>query len=377
MMFDFNRDTPSYIQALYCLLFYILFFVLCYKDYYTCRWVRTSHVPKLSTPVVILFFIFTLTYFVDTDYFHYYQYIRQISSGYKIYTTEPVYKIIAVISNYNYIIFRAIIWGSALWIVYITSKKIALKPDFVLYLLFILYFGLFAYARASLAMSILFLGYCLWTISTNKLLIKFLGFCVMCVAISFHSSMILALGCCLIAPLLKWSKKTIIIYTIAIPIISVLLKLCLNIIISSGSTEAMIINKLVLYSESDSGVSRTILGKIQNLLEILAFVYPIYLISYRVYFKYKISDITKSIKIELNLYKIAFILIAISVAFLNIGLNTEVFSYRIRYMSMLPIVYSLTGLFQKGYIKKLDIQICLLIGFIGTTMGLISAVNHA
>ena len=375
-MFDFEREYPSFLQALYCFVFYIIFFALCYKDYYTCKWIKTNHTPKLSTPIAILFFLFTLTYFVDSDYFHYYSYIKQIANGFNIATTEPVYKSIAWVSQYNYIIFRAIIWGSGLYIVSFIAKKAGIKPDFVLYLLFILYFGLFAYARASLAMAIAYCGFYYWSIEPHKYHDRMLGMIIMIIALAFHTSMIITILCCLVAPLLHWSKRRAFIYIFAIPLISTVIKFCLSIVINSGTTEAMIVHKLIYYSGSENVSGRTLLGKIQNTLEILTFVYPLILISYRVFFTPRLKDLV-AVKFEIKLYKIAFLLVAISIAFLNIGLSTEVFSYRIRYMSMIPIVLSLTGLLQKNVILKKDIQICLLIGFIGTTMGLLSAVNHS
>lgn len=375
-MFDFDRESPSFIQAAYCLFFYIIFFVLCYKDYYTCRWVRKNHTPKLSSTIIILFFIITLTYFVDTDYFHYYEYLKTFSQGNQILTAEPVYQVIASIAQYKYLIFRALIWGSGIFIVYFTAKIAKIKPDFVLYFLFILYIGIFCYARASLGMAILFLGFYYLNCSKRNLKLRITGIIIMSISIFFHSSMIVALLCCLLAPLLKWSRYRIVIYIISIPILSWAIGIFLNYIINSGSSEVELVSKLIFYSELDNEAVRTLLGKIQTLLGILTFLLPLYFISYRVYFNNKVID-KKPISFEINLYKIAFILIAISFAFLNIGLTTEVFSYRIRFMAMLPIVYSFTGLLQKGIIIKKEAQICLLIGFIYTIMGMGSVVSHA
>ena len=375
-MFDFDRESPSFIQAAYCLVYYVIFFVLCYKDYYTCIWVRTNHIPKLSTPIIILFFIFTLTYFIDTDYFHYYSYIKKISQGYNILTIEPIYKTIASIVQYQYLLFRAVVWGSAMTILYFTSRKAHIKPDYVLYFLFVMYFGLFAYARASLAMAIVYFGFYYWDNSRQRLSLKLMGLFIMCISVAFHSSMVLALICCLTAPLLKWTKSRILIYILAIPVISLMIKFLLNWFINSGSTESMVINKLIFYSETSGPVERTLLGELRNNLQILAFVCPLFFIGYRVYFRNIVKNI-KALGFELDLFKISFLLLAISFAFLKIGLDTEVFSYRIRFMAMIPIVYSFIGLLQKKVIKIRDAQICLIIGFIYTIMGMLYTIKHA
>lgn len=375
-MLDFNRDNPTTLQSIFCLIAYLSVLILCYKDYYSCRWIHKTKRVKLYWYVILMSILYALTNFVDTDYFHYYRYVSHLSHGIEDNTVEPVYSEIAKLTFFNYLLFRFVIWGLAFFLLYRASLKLRIKPDFVFYTLFVLYINLFTYARASLGMAVAFLGITLIISAKKDAVIKIGGIIILLSSALFHSSMIVIVACSMIAYVLRWSKRWIIIYLIAIPCLTVGLRLIMDYLLNMDGVEGLIFSKLLYYSELESVHDRTLLGKIQYSLEILSFVIPLFFIAKRVYFQS--SGICLNSKCnELFLFKTAFVLVGVSIAFLFIGLQTEVFSYRVRYMAIIPIVLSLCSLTMKNVIKRHEYQLCLLIGSATILMSLISAVKNS
>lgn len=375
-MFDFNRESPTALQSLFCLVTYLSVLILCYKDYYSCRWIRNDRRIKLYWYIIFMPVLYAMTNFVDTDFFHYYRFVSDLSHGVKDNTIEPVYHEIANLTFYNYLLFRFFIWGFAFVLVFQECLRLRLKTDFVFYTLFVLYINLFTYARASLGMAVAFFGITLILTSRNRLSVKLGGILILCSSVFFHSSMVFIIVCSLFAYLLKWSKRWIIFYLIAIPCLTVGLGKIMSYMLNLEGIEGLMFSKLLYYSELENINERTLIGEIHNTLEISSFVVPLIIIARQVYFKSIHSDIS-SIRSELYLFKIAFVIVAISIAFLFIGLRTEVFSYRIRYMAIIPIVLSLCGLTIKNVVKRGEYQLCLLIGSASILMSLFSAVKNS
>lgn len=376
IVFDFNRDTPTALQSIFCLLSYLSVLIICYKDYYRCKWIRSNKRVKLYWYVILMPILYSLTNFVDTDYFHYFHFVSNLSRGIQDNSVEIIYHNIAKLTLFNYISFRLVIWGIAFLLLYNSCVRFKIKPDFVFYTIFILYVNLFTYARASLGMAVAFWGITIVLTAHKNIAIKIGGIVILLSSLLFHSSMIIVVACCLIAYLLKWSKRWIIEYLIAIPCLTMGIRIIMDFLLNLDGIEGLIFSKLSYYSELESTPNRTLLGKIQYSLEILSFIVPLYIMTKNVYFKSR-SLYLDSIRYELSLYKIAFVLVSLSIAFLFVGLQTEVFSYRVRYMAIIPIVLSLCSLTIKKIIKRYEYQLCLLLGSATILMSLISSIKNA
>lgn len=377
-MFDFNREVPSSLQALYCLLFYVGYFILTYNNYYRPLALYGTHRIKLYWVVVLLPVVFSVTYFSDSDFFHYYERLQlfKYDSGDRY--MEGVYAIFAFISGYQYLLFRFLIWGLAVLVVYNTARMISLKADVVLYFLFVVYILLFAYARASLAMAILFYGYVLFSISRHRGS-RITGIIIMCLSVYFHSSMVIALLLCLFNQLLRWKKTTIILVVCACPLLVIMIRVIFDYVLGATGLDGMVFAKMAIYAGAENmNAPRSLIGEIHKQMEILSFILPLFFIAYEVYFKKdRDKSVAKRYRTELKLFQVSVLICIISIAFYFVGFDIEVFAYRIRFMAMIPVCLSFVSLSSKKIIKCRQYQFCLLWGFLTCFMSLFSAWNHA
>lgn len=127
------------------------------------------------------------------DYYHYEEIIKEMSSQRTITThLEYVYVLIAQFIQFNYFLFRLIVWGTASSLFSICIKQTALRSDLV-YILFILCsIPIFSYARVSLGICLFLLGYIL-IVKTDQhkaLIIRIIiGALLILSSIFFHKSL--------------------------------------------------------------------------------------------------------------------------------------------------------------------------------------------
>lgn len=128
--------------------------------------------------------------FYDTDFYHYEEIFRSVSST-DIYHMEEVYLPIALFANGNYLAFRLCIWGIAVMLALWVAKRLELPLSlFSLYFLVLIVLK-FGYGRVSLALAIATLGYTLIIKpSTPKFFSVLLGALVIFISSFFHDSAI-------------------------------------------------------------------------------------------------------------------------------------------------------------------------------------------
>lgn len=138
--------------------------------------------------IILLFFcIFPL---FSGDWIHYADKIKYYY--HHNYTDlEPIYLPIIEFTEFNYIFFRFIIWGSALIFLKLLFSRLKIFETRTL-LIFIIWGLLFySYPRVSLGLSILFYGYSLLIKPINGKLISYvLGIVLIVLSCSFHKSII-------------------------------------------------------------------------------------------------------------------------------------------------------------------------------------------
>ncbi len=374
---DIYREEPTSLESIFCFFIYMSFFIVTYNSYYRLKVVngyeKTQSIITVSTFAILI----AATYFIDADYFHYHKFVYNLSRGYEITTQEPIYVKIAQTVFYNYFLFRIVVWGLAFFIFYKTCKLCHIRGDEGIYALMIMYGNIFCYARASLGMAVLFYGFTKF-IECTSVKRKIVGLSIMILSIFFHTSMVIALLCCIIAMTVKWKRKTIVLILLAFPLIVLVLHMSIVKLLGNLGLDSMIMTKLQYYTDLENGAERSFIGRIQAFISILAFILPILLIAFRMYFnKRNALEMWRVCKLELYCFQCAFLILVISFAFYFIGLGTEVFAYRIRFMAMIPIVISLLGLYYKRYLGKRPVQICFLVGFTAIAMKLFSALKGA
>lgn len=180
--------------------------------------------------MVITSMVFCLFSFWGTDWFHYAEkYINVLYvSGYNT-ALEDVYVLIANISP-NYLVFRAIIWGLALWLLLLLFRRVSVSTDLLLSIfcgIWLIYFG---YGRIVTAYTLMFLGGLALSkpIKGKILLSLLLGGGLLLASLFFHKTAFFGVAIVLIALLPRLlNKRTFILLLLIYPFVLLLVQLLL------------------------------------------------------------------------------------------------------------------------------------------------------
>ena len=164
---------------------------------------------------ILLILLFCIFPFWGGDYFHYKDSFDIIKMG--GYThLEAMYSwlILNVVDDYS--IFRLIIWGFALTLLFLAYKRVGQNFDQALYYFAALYLPWFSYARASLAMACILLGitFLVKPIRRFKIMSMIMGVTMVGGAIFFHKSAIVGMVAVLATFFVSDTKRNKIILTI-------------------------------------------------------------------------------------------------------------------------------------------------------------------
>ena len=147
--------------------------------------------------VYLLILIFCLYSFWGADWFHYLNLFRMLKSN-PIRAThlEPFY--IWLINNItpNYLTFRIIIWGASLSFLWMTLKTLDLENGVTLFFFVAGFLIWFSYSRATLAMSLMFLGVALIAqeSDSNRLTRLLLGSIGLLLSVFLHKSAVVGVA---------------------------------------------------------------------------------------------------------------------------------------------------------------------------------------
>lgn len=291
---------------------------------------------KKSQPLLVLLMLFHLIYaFEGGDYFHYYEGVttNMLSDG-----QEPIYHWLARVAGNNYVIWRLIVWGGALFIYMQTSKRFGFDQYKIAFLLYVMYFTLFDYARASLGMAIYFFGLSFWCKPLkNKRMLSYavLAPIIMFGSTFFHSSMYLACAASIFV-FMPINKKIIVIAVLFLGLSSTLLNTVftniVGMIISSDSS--FFTEKVEEYSLQQAEFGGSKFEELRRYIEYATFFIPMLSITFHIFRKKTIG--CQQIAI-IRLYKVTMAIMLISVSMLIVSTSIILF-YRILYISMLGVV---------------------------------------
>lgn len=174
--------------------------------------------------------VFCLFSFWGTDWFHYAEMYFNILyvSGFNT-SLESVYTIIAAISP-NYLVFRAIIWGVALYLLCLLFKHVSVRGDLLLCIFCALWLIDFGYGRVVMAYTLMFLGgsVLMKPVRDKMLLSIMLGSVLLVMSLFFHKSAIFGVALVILAlfPRLL-NKRTFMLVMIMYPFVLLLVQLLL------------------------------------------------------------------------------------------------------------------------------------------------------
>ena len=257
------------------------------------------------------------------------------------------------------------VWGGALGLFMLTVKRLDFEVSKAVYLLYVMYFTLFDYARATLGMAMFFFGLsflCL-PINNHKIISYIIiGPLIMYCSTLFHNSMVIACAISWIV-FIPMNKKIlvtlIVLFILSMPILMSLYERLIMMSLSSTSSAA---SKIIQYANQNSEFAEdtSTFELIRQLVEYATIITPLILISFR-FFDEKY---TGRLHIAMQRYfKIAlgFILLAFSMLMLS---NTFILFYRFLYISFIPVLllffYSRKNGIINNTIFKSVIIVCLL-----------------
>lgn len=306
--------------------------------------------------VILLVFLFCLFSFWGADWFHYFFFFNGVKEGLENFNEERLY--VWLVENIcpNYLVFRGIVWGLALFLFIKTLKNLDINIDYALFFFCSIYLIWFSYARVSLAMSLMFYGYSLIVSSYRKRMIGLIvGIALIGLSYFFHKSALFGIAIVSLALLAKITKKEVVFLFILLftfPLIIYIISSYLG----SGveaimSDEESIMGEYMTsgnrYLEADKSI-RGVGNFIVSLLERI----PYYLIAWGCLREMIKNKTTQKGAGSFCLLTILIVLLS-SVFLFNIGMNTHTVYVRFMRFAEIPACISLTYLYQNDCSPKL------------------------
>ena len=176
-------------------------------------------------------FLFCLFSFCCVDWFHYAEmYINLVyMDGFNT-SLEYVYYLIANYLSPNYLVFRAIIWGGALFLLCLLFRHVSVRGDLLLVIFCALWLIDFGYGRVVLAYTIMYLGgsVLIKPVKDKRLLSLMFGGALLVISLFFHKSAFFGVAMVILAifPRLL-NKRTFVLIMILYPFVLLLVQLLL------------------------------------------------------------------------------------------------------------------------------------------------------
>ena len=180
--------------------------------------------------VILTLFVSCLFSFWGTDWFHYAEmyfnilYVNDANTS-----LESVYGLIAAVSP-NYLVFRAIIWGGALYLLCLMFKHVSVRGDLLLAIFGAIWLIDFGYGRVVLAYTMMYLGASILMkpVKDKMLLSLMLGGALLLLSLFFHKTAFFGVALIVLSlfPRLL-NKRTFVLVMIMYPFVLLLVQLLL------------------------------------------------------------------------------------------------------------------------------------------------------
>lgn len=359
-------SIPLWIKALFWGLYMVVFVYALWKTQFAAP--KNKHHVEVSSLIVLYFAAYAVFYCINPDYFRYRDWmdIPYLMDFHK----EQVYGFLILFCRslpfeYPFEVFRLIVWGGGVLLVLYTSKmyRNLLIPELTVLFLFVFYSGSFCYARASLAMAVFFIGVSIHLWGKN-LLAKMLGIGLAIGSYFFHHEMIIGVAT-LPALLLPFDKKKSIYFSLILLVIitTVLTYINSNLaLMESVFGDDELVEKMEEFSNQEQGVFR-----MSTSVKYLNIFYPFLLIT-NIFYRYRtLPDAIAGI------YRITFALLMATVAFMVVSGLRSTYTYRVMYITIIPLSILITYCYKQGLFKKYQFVIMLLLALLTNSIRLINS----
>lgn len=319
----------------------------------------------------LLMFIFCIFSMWAADWYHYLEEFEHVKHyGGEHINLEPVY--IWLIENIcsNIIQFRVIIWGAAVLLLYKLFRRVSLPTELLVCVFCGIWLIWFSYARASLAMILIYFGFslCYKPVFSSKSISMIVGICVMALSFFFHKSASFGIAMCLLALITdRLGRKTTTLFLLIIPVVIILARgfivnfLSMDFDSTGSELEANLAAGQRNFGEL-SNYSRGIGTIIRDIFELTVY----YAVAYMC-FKFNQKGFSHDgIPIELNAFtKLTFFIILFASIFaFNLGFDTTTIYRRFMLYSCVPCAISLAFFHHYQMFPKLT-KIVIKFGLIG------------
>lgn len=322
-------EEMTFFKGVTCLFLWgLVYLVLCRASWHPYRLTKPARI--LGFTLILLFCLYP---YWGGDYFHSMHSFEDIKAG-EYNHFEDVYGWIISWAP-SYTIFRLIVWGSALSILFLTYKRVDHNFDLILFYFGALYMTRFSYARVSLAMAIILFGMTIIykPFRKHKFISYCLGVLVICCSEFFHRSALVGIiSAFSTLVLIKKTKRKTMFLIVLIPFSSIVVSYMMGSLLdmSFESIDASIDGKLDRYTSGESG-ERGIASRISTFLQntpmylsVLAFVLLV--------IKNKIENFSM-IERSFAYYMFIIMLIVIGLS-MDVGYNMAVISQRVMCFAM-------------------------------------------
>jgi len=270
--------------------------------------------------------------------------------------------------SYPYELFRLLVWGLGLVLVFFTAKmyRSIMMPGLVMMFLFSLYRGTYSYGRVSLGMAVFFMGVSILMWGKNGLL-KFLGVVLAISSYFFHHQMIICIGL-LPAVILPFEKKRTIVF--ALLLLGMMMAVIYYITSHVSLMESVfgadeLAEKMETYNEKDRGAFR-VSTAVGYLNIFLPFVFV-------TFFFYGCKNLPKPI---VGIYRVTFLLIMAMISFFVVSGPRSTYTYRVLYMAIIPNSILISYCFNKGYFKNYQLAIVFFLALVTNSLRLFSSTQN-
>lgn len=276
-----------------------------------------------------------------------------VITQYDFHMEKPYYYIINIVAN-NYLLFRMVVWGGSLLLLWITSIRFKLDKNAFIFYLGISIVHLTSTSRVVLAVALALFGfsYLIWPIANRlgKLTSYILGSLIMLSSFFFHRSVIFLLIVMLLS-LVEFNKRTIWLFVLFVPtLFVVVISGIFDIVFTSDMSDASLLDKdtALYYLNSEKKSSLGIGRMLELILKYFAHISVVILIVKN------FAD--NSIKMLPNyVRKLANITVLINGLALSVLLLPDVATFktfeRLIDFSYVPMGFLLAYMFKSGFEK--------------------------
>lgn len=328
-----------------------------------------------------IFVVFMLCVFAiqDTDFYHYKELIQYLELEVPTHL-EDIYVKIADYVQYNYILFRCVVFGAAVFFIYAAIKRLGYNISIFLFIFCLIFLIKFSYSRSSLAMSFSLFGASYFIrpfIVTfgeyrTKLFSIITGIVIVIYSCYLHKSA-LFISVILIASFLLRSNKIYGLMLLIYPIVF----LCVNFglkVDDIGVTTSVQITFFKLYSSADN-VSIGFVAFILKIIDLLFYITSFCLVYNKLMLDKNLvcNSAVKQCEIDNYFCRVCFFCIYLSSLFIFFNGNfMGVLCYRLMYFANLPLCFILSSIMMFNN-RLMNFKLVLLLGVSYTIIKLMYA----